>query len=333
MRSVVIAKANDVRIVEVGEPPPTDDVVLVRTRFCSLLMETAALADGSDPRVAGPDNPLYRGYPMTMAGEVAGEVVEVGWKITSLKPGDRLVTYGPYTEVHSIQPDAWTKLSDDVSWEAGISVPFSSTALHCIRRAKVGIGDNVVVVGQGPMGLLVTRWAAIAGAGRVIACDMVPERLDLAARMGATHTLNPADGDLESAVKDLTAGRGADVAVDAGNTPTTLDLAMRLARDKGRVVVLSFHTRPITVHDITRDFYNKELDVIATRAGGPSAAHESSYIRWSAADNQRLVERYMSDGRFDPSPLLTDRVPLADIDDALHRIRVDKSVVKILAEW
>ena len=183
------------------------------------------------------------------------------------------------------------------------------------------------------MGLLVTQWVALSGAGRVIACDLVPERLELALRMGATHILGPGEEDLESAVKTLTDGAGADIVIDAGNTSSTFDLSLRMARDKGRVVVLSFHTRPITVPDITRDFYNKELEIVATRAGGPNPTFKSPYVRWTGLDNQLLAERFMAEGRFDPSPLITDYVPIDDINDAMDRIRTDKAVVKVLAEW
>ena len=131
-----------------------------------------------------------------------------------------------------------------------------------IGAASRGLdGDNVLILGQGPMGLLVTAWVALTGAGQVIAADRYARRLETARQMGATTTLNASETDVAAAVRELTGGIGADVVIDAGNTPATFALALELAREKGRVVVLSFHTQPITIQDITRDFYHKELDI------------------------------------------------------------------------
>src|SRR5207248_10907566 len=57
--------------------------------------------------------------------------------------------------------------------------------------------------------------------------------------------------------------------------------------------VLSFHTQPITIEDITRDFYHKELDILATRATGPGNSYRSPYVRWTSGENSRLVERFI----------------------------------------
>jgi len=233
-----------------------------------------------------------------------------------------------------VRPGQWVKLSPEVSDEAAVSLPFGTTALQCVRRAQIGLGDNVLVLGQGPMGLLVTAWVALTGAGQVIAADRYARRLETARQMGATTTLNASETDVAAAVRELTGGPGADVVIDAGNTPATFSLALELAREKGRVVVLSFHTQPITIQDITRDFYHKELDVLATRATGPGSSYRSPYVRWTSGENMRLVERFMAQGRLHPERLITGRLPLAQIEAGLAQIETEpERVVKLLVEW
>jgi threonine dehydrogenase-like Zn-dependent dehydrogenase len=334
MRQVLIERARECRIVDVPEPALPPDGALVRTRCCSLLMENVAEYIGTDPRLFKEDHPYYRGFPYVMDGEVVGEVTAVGNQVQGLAVGDRLATYAKYDEIHAVRPGAWIQLSPEVTDEAAISLPFSGTALQCARRAQVGLGDNVLVLGQGPMGLLVTAWVALAGAGQVIVADRYAPRLEVALQMGATVAVNVSDTDLAAAVRDLTGGLGADVVIDAGNSPQTFALALELAREKGRVVVLSFHTRPITIEDITRDFYHKELEILATRATGPSNSYRSPHVRWTSGENLRLVERFIAQGRLHPERLITSRLPLSQLEAGLHQIEAKPDhVIKLLVEW
>lgn len=334
MRQVLIERARECQIAEAPAPKLTPDTALVRTRCSSLLMESVAEYIGTDPRLYKEGHPYYRGFPYVMDGEVVAEVTAVGDRVEGLAVGDRLATYTKYNESHLVRPGDWIKLSPEVSNEAAVSLPFSGTALQCARRAQVGLGDNVVVLGQGPMGLMVTQWVCLSGAGQVIVADRYARRLEVALQMGATAAVDASQSEVAGAVRDLTGGIGADIVIDAGNTPRTFALALELAREKGRVVVLSFHTQPITIEDITRDFYHKELDVLATRATGPSNAHRSPHLRWTSGENLRLVERFIAQGRLHPERLITGRLPLAEIVSGLKQIETEPAdVIKLLVEW
>jgi threonine dehydrogenase-like Zn-dependent dehydrogenase len=334
MRQVLIERARELKIADVPEPQLTAETVLARTRCSSLLMENVAEYIGTDPRLFKPGHLYYQGYPYVMDGEVVAEVTAVGERVSGLAVGDRIATYSKYNEWHVVRPGDWVKLSAEVSDEAAVSLPFSGTALQCTRRAQIGLGDNVVVLGQGPMGLLVTHWVSLSGAGQVIVADRYSRRLDVATRLGATTTLNAGETDVPAAVRDLTGGQGADIVIDAGNTPRTFALALELARERGRVVVLSFHTQPIIIEDITRDFYHKELDVIATRGTGPSNSYRSPHCRWTSGENLRLVERFIAQGRLHPERLISGRLTLTDMADGLRQIETEpQQVVKLLVEW
>jgi threonine dehydrogenase-like Zn-dependent dehydrogenase len=334
MRQVLIERARQCQIAAVPEPKLTPETALVRVRSSSLLMENVAEYIGTDPRLYKEGHVYYRGYPYVMDGEVVAEVTAVGDRVEGLAVGDRLASYTKYNEWHVVRPGDWVKLSPEVSDEAAVSLPFSGTALQCTRRAQIGLGDNVVVLGQGPMGLLVTHWVALSGAGQVIVADRYAHRLEVARKLGATTTLNAGEVNVPEAARDLTGGLGADIVIDAGNTPQTFSLALELAREKGRVVVLSFHTKPVTIEDLTRDFYHKELDILATRATGPSNAHRSPQVRWTSGENLRLVERFIAQGRWHPEHLITGRLPLAQIEEGLRQIETEPDrVVKLLVEW
>jgi threonine dehydrogenase-like Zn-dependent dehydrogenase len=334
VRCVVQFGPNDCRIVEEPEPALTPGKVKVRLRYTSLLAENVGLHTGSDPRLRLPGHPLYRGYPLPQAGEVLADVVEVAEGVTELRPGDRLAAYAAYREVQVIEPGAWTPVAPHVPPAAAISQAFAGTTLHAVRRARLELGDDVLVIGAGPMGALLPAWARLAGAGRIIVADLQPSRLEIARRLGATHTLDPRSVDLSAAVKEITEGNGPDVVFEAGNSPATFSLAFELARPQGKIVVLSWHTQPVTIEDLTRDFYHKEVEIIATRATGPAPAYRSPYLRWTSRESQRLIARWMAEGRFDPSPLITERRPVGELVAALDARRErPHEQMKTLIEW
>lgn len=334
MRSIVVDAPRSCRIVEEPEPEVAPGRVKLRTRFCSVLMENAGIYTGSDPRVRAPGNPLYRGYPIAQAGEIVAEAVEVAPDVQGVQVGDRFASYGNYREYHVVAPDAWTRVDPAVPPEAAISQPFAGTTLHAVRRARLELGDDVLIIGAGPMGALLPAWARLDGAGRIVVADLHAKRREIARRLGATHVLDPNTVDLKQEVQKITEGNGPDVVFDAGNTAATFPLALDLARPQGKVVVLSWHTQPITIEDITRDFYHKELEIIATRATGPSASYRSPYLRWTSRDSQRLIARWMAEGRFDPSPIVTSRRPVAEFVAAIEALLERPAEhLKTLIEW
>ena len=334
MRSVVVWGPRDCRIEEEPEPGPEPGRLKVRLRYCSVVMENVGLYTGADPRLRQPGNPLYRGYPLPQAGEVLAEVVEAPPDAEGVRVGDLLASYAAYREVQLIPPDAWTRVAPHVSPEAAISQAFAGTTLHAMRRARLELGDDVLVIGAGPMGALLPAWARLNGAGRIVVADLYPRRLEIARRLGATHVVNPRETDLQAAVQEITEGAGPDVVFDAGNTAATFPLALELARPQGRVVVLSWHTQPTTIEDLTRDFYHKELEIIATRATGPAPAYRSPYLRWTGRESQRLIARWMAEGRFDPSPVVTGRRPLQELVQTMEDLQARPGEhLKTLIEW
>lgn len=119
-----------------------------------------------------------------------------------------------------------------------------NTALAAMDRAEVRLGDLVVVLGVGPVGQSVCAFAALAGAGAVIAIGDPPERRAFARRMGATHTLGleATREERHAQVRRETGGRGADVVIEAAGDPRAVIDALELVRDGGRVVVAGQYT-------------------------------------------------------------------------------------------
>jgi alcohol dehydrogenase len=117
-----------------------------------------------------------------------------------------------------------------------------------VLNGGVGPGDVVAVVGAGPIGLSAISGARLFSPSLVVAIDMASARLDAAKQFGADVVINNAEQDPIAAVRELTGGLGADVAIEAVGVPATFELAVDLVRPAGRVANIGVHGQPATLH-------------------------------------------------------------------------------------
>jgi 2-desacetyl-2-hydroxyethyl bacteriochlorophyllide A dehydrogenase len=188
------------------------------------------------------------------------------------------------------------ELSDEVALFAG---DVMATGYHAVQEASLTAGDSVAVLGMGPVGLSAVQVARVAGAEPVLAIDTVAERLSLAREFGAVP-VHLTEEQPREAAKRLTGGRGVDAAIDAVGHPDALDLAVRLVRKTGTVVVLGVYAEPAQVH-----MGLVWLKALNLRAGPANVI----------AHFDRVLELLRS-GALDPRPLVTHRMPLDEAADA-----------------
>ncbi len=189
-----------------------------------------------------------------------------------------------------------------------------SIGLQCVVRARITADDTVVVVGAGPIGQAAALGASDRGA-RVLVADRVAGRLELATHLGADRVVDTTREDLASAVRDLTDGEGATVAIEATGVPALLRACVDLVAHAGTVVVVGISTDEVRIPVV--EFTRKELDVRGSR--------NSCGIFGNAVD---LVRRY----RDRVGRLVTHTAPLEDVPDLIeyamtHPHEVEKAVV------
>ena len=340
MKAVVLRAPGDIGVDDVPDPAIRDDgdaIVAVRaTAIC-----------GAD---LFPFHGLTPGFEAgTVLGhEFAGEVVEVGLGVRGLRPGQRVVNTsmisdgtcpsclagrttqcegrslfgysGVYPRLDGGQAElvrvpqadrALRPLPDEVSDEAAVFLAdILPTGYGAVVRGNVANGDTVVIVGCGPVGLMAVLCAA-GVAGRVIAVDGVPARLELAELLGAVAV---APEQAANRVAGATGGLGADVVIEAAGSQAGLDAALRLARGRGTVSVVGAHFEP----DFPLDnglMFERELTLRFT-IGDP-------------AQHGELLLAQLAAGTLDPTPVVTHRLPLADAAEAyrLFDTRVATKVV------
>ncbi|MCL5287624.1 MAG: alcohol dehydrogenase catalytic domain-containing protein [Acidobacteria bacterium] len=221
--------------------------------------------------------------PQILGHEIAGTVVEVGSGVTRWKPGDRAISFhhvpcgdcfycqrnlhsqcptykkvgvtagfqpngGGFAEFVRIMPwiaeRGMVAIPPDVSFEEATFVEPVNTCLKAIEKARVAPGETAVVIGQGPIGLLLLMLAREVGA-TVVTSDPLPARRERSLRYGAAESCDPAAGKLLDSVKARTQGRGADVVLLAVPHPQLVQEALTLARPGGRVLLFA-QNDPVT---------------------------------------------------------------------------------------
>jgi len=165
---------------------------------------------------------LYKvaGFPATLGSEGAGDVVELGPGVTSLKVGDRVAYAGPigaYAEERLIPAERLVKLPDAISYETAAAMMLQGMTVRYLLRETYTVGPGIVMLlhaAAGGVGLIACQWAHALGA-TIIGTVSTDEKAALAKANGCTHTINTKREDFVARVKELTRGAGCDVAYDS----------------------------------------------------------------------------------------------------------------------
>ncbi|MER3400665.1 MAG: L-threonine 3-dehydrogenase [Thermoflexus sp.] len=281
------------------------------------------------------------GHPATpgviLGHEVIGRVAAVGPAVTHLRPGDRVAvapnlfcgqcrfcqrglynhcegftTLGIFRDgglaPYAVAPArALFPISHEVPLERAIFAEVLSTVIGGTLLARLHPGEQAVVLGCGPVGLLFLQVLRASGAGVLIAADIAPFRRDFARRAGADLTVDPREQDLEALVREVT-GIGADLVVDA--VGSLMGVALRLARPGGTVILFGMNAQArseIAQYDITR----RELRVVGSYVG-----------RHTFPLAIQMLER----GVIRTETLLTHRLPLSRFGEGLALLRRGEAV-------
>jgi L-iditol 2-dehydrogenase len=201
-------------------------------------------------------------------------------------------------------------LPDGVSLsEAALSEP-AAVALHAVRQGDIQAGDAVVVLGCGPIGMMIAQWARILGAGRILLVDIDSAKLSVARELGLGETFNSREGDPVAWVQAQAVGRGADLAIEAAGAPMTFEQALRMARPLGRVVIMGNPAGDVNLPQATvSQLLRKQLTVRGTWNSSFSALPVNEW---------QVVLEMLAAKRLDLHSLISHRVPLAAGVDALH---------------
>ena len=254
----------------------------------------------------------------------AGVVVESG--CDEFAPGDRVACagagYAVHAEIISVPKNLAVRIPEGVSFEAASFTTLGAIALQGVRQADPRLGESVVVVGLGLLGQITVALLKANGC-RVIGLDIDESQFALAKEFGADQTMR-SDRAGEDAVASFTRGIGADAVIITAATSSNepMESAIRMARQKGRVVVVG-----AVGMDIPRSpFYQKELDITISCSYGPGRYDPSyeeegndyppGFVRWTEGRNMEAILDLIAAGSLDVEKIITHRFDLPDAPKA-----------------
>ena len=303
---------------EIDVPAIAADEVLLASRAVGICHSDIELLEG---RYIIPF-----GYPIIPGHEWSAEVMEVGLKVTSLAPGDRVVgecvigmdhfgfsISGAGAE-YFVAKESWLhKIPDNVSWTQGALVePFSCGYYATVRADNLDGSDTAIVLGAGPIGLGVVAAAAAKGT-RVIVAEPDASRAAIAAQLGADASVDPTAADYLDRVAELTGGKGATVVFEASGKPAAMASALEAAGFRARIVYIGIDVGGSAPAKLGL-FQSKELQARGI-IGSPGV--------WP----QTIA--FLARTGIDLSPLVTSTFALADADRAITTVLEDRSQVKV----
>ena len=343
MRALLLSEYKKLSVVEMPMPAIAEDDVLVRVKACGVCGSDIHGYDGSTGR---------RIPPLVMGHEGAGVIEHVGSRVNGFAVGDRVTfdsmvscgacdfcrrdqinlcdnrmvlgvscgdyrRHGAFAEYVAVPARILYKLPDTLSFERAALTEAVSIALHAVNRKVPAPDDTTVVVGAGMIGVLTIQALKAKGARTIVAVDVDAQKLALARRMGATHTVNAAGGaDVPATVADITGGRGADVAFEVVGHGNTVASAIRSVGKGGTVVVIG-NLSP-TVELPLQSMVTREISVLG-----------------SCGSNGEIPEclDLLARGVIDVAPIISLTAPLDAGPELFTRLYAgDKNLMKVIIQ-
>jgi L-iditol 2-dehydrogenase len=264
MKALLLTEYKKMQVTDVDEPEVGPDDVLIQVQACGICGSDIHGYDGSTGR---------RIPPLVMGHEAAGVVVGSGANVNDLPDGTRVTfdsmvscgkcgfcrsgdgnlcdsrmvlgvscgeyrRHGAFAERISVPRRIVYQLPDSLPFDQAALVEAVSVAVHAANVTPITLGDTAVVVGAGMIGLLALQAVRAAGASRVIAVDLNDKRLAVAKDLGADDILRADQCDVPESVRELTGGRGADVALEVVGATPTVQTAIESVRKGGKVTLI-----------------------------------------------------------------------------------------------
>jgi 2-desacetyl-2-hydroxyethyl bacteriochlorophyllide A dehydrogenase len=314
-----------VSVESVGLDPPGAGEVLVRTRFSHMSTGTEniifnRLFEAGTHWDSWVKYPFYPGYA------AVGTVEAVGPGVKEPRQGERVVLRRGHASRHVLPASECYPVPESLDSQSAAWFALAKIAFMGARVAQYALGDSVLIIGAGPVGQMSVRWARAAGLRVIAAVDRFEARLELARRGGATAVVGKAIEEAEADVRAANGGNLTRVVIDSTGNQQVFSTALKLAADRGRIVLLGDTGTPSGQH-LTSDLIIRGLTVVGAHDG-----HVDS--QWSQAAITRLFFDLAVSGRFDLSGMISHTFAPDDCGKAYETANTRRAeTMGILFDW
>jgi 2-desacetyl-2-hydroxyethyl bacteriochlorophyllide A dehydrogenase len=302
--AIVFLGPRQVDLIEEEVPEPGKGEFTVRTlvTLWSIGTELICYRGESDP---GTHWHGWVKYPFRPGYSYVGQVIKVGKGVTNFREGDRV--YAPLSHRHFAnlslnRVGRIVKLPDDISAEEGAWSALSAITQSGVRMAEHVMGDTAAVIGLGPLGQLIVQYLRLIGLREILVIDVLQRRLDRAVDHGATAAFCGSAADAKDFILEHTDRMLADVVYDVTGNYAVFPMALKLARQHGKVVLQGDSPHPSRQH-LTHDVLTRQLHIIGTH----NQNLPPKYGYWTFKRQAELFFRYLQRGQMQVSDLITHR--------------------------
>jgi len=276
------------------------------------------------------DEPLPLGYCNV------GVVVETGAGVSEFRVGDRVASNGKHAEYVCVPQNLCAKIPDNISDEEAAFTVVGAIGLQGMRLCQPTLGETIVVIGLGLIGLITAQLLKMNGC-RVVGIDLEPKKLEMARKWGITP-INPKESDVVAAVLQQTSDLGADgiIITASAKTDDVVSQSARMCRKRGRIILVGV----VGLNLNRAEFYEKELTFQVSCSYGPGRYDENyeekgqdypiGFVRWTEKRNFEAVLQAIASGQLDVKSLITERVNLDDYHYIYDNMGQSPSIASIL---
>lgn len=274
--------------------------------------------------------PYYPGY------SGVGRVVAVGEGVEQVAAGDRvLLGFGSGHCSHSVRPAAELTVVTEERVEPleAAFVPIAAMGLQGVRKLRLELGESVMVIGLGLLGLFAAQCARLNGALPVIVSDFDPQRRALALSLGADYAFAPDEAGLPDQIKALTAGRGPDAIIEVTGAAVALQQALTYVAWQGRVSLLGCTRIPDANIDFYQYVHRRGVSLIGAHTMvRPQVDSYPGY--WTARDDYRTLLALLAAGRLQAKPIISEIVSPRQAPEVYTRLAEEKHPpLGIVFDW
>jgi 2-desacetyl-2-hydroxyethyl bacteriochlorophyllide A dehydrogenase len=329
MQAVVFPAPETISVEQVADPTCKPDEVIVQVAASGLC--------GTDLHIYR--NEYMSAFPVIPGHEFAGVVAEVGKEVTDVKPGDRVTVDpnlycghcyfcrneqanhclnwqgigitrpGSFAEYVAAPARACYRVPDSLNDAQAAFVEPLSCVIHALKRLRIWPGDEILIFGAGPMGLLLVQALRHSGASQVAVVEKQPDRLALASQLGATAAI-PAGPDQAQVLREL-APYGFAVVIDATGVPAVIEQAFNYLKPRGQFLQFGVAPNHARVSLSPYDIFRHDWTIVGSFA---LCYTFQPAIAW------------LAEGVVDVEPLISHKMPLADFPTALQEFAAGKTM-------
>ncbi|MCS7232672.1 MAG: galactitol-1-phosphate 5-dehydrogenase [Synergistetes bacterium] len=342
MRAVVFHGPGDMRYEMVPKPIPKEGEVCIKVKFAGICgSDVEEYKIGSDRAIP----------PIIFGHEFSGEIVEVGPGVSKDRVGQRvsvnpmlycgkcyycqrgwinLCPYrrsvgrtlgvekkrcdGAFAEYVCVPEFALVPLHEEVSFEEGALLEPLSVCLSAAKEGNFEKGENVAVIGAGPIGLMILEFLKVLGSGKIVVTDVVDFKLEVAKKLGADYVLNVKDEPVESLL-GLVDKVGFDRVIVAAGVPSALKDSFKLVRNGGDIVLVGIIRKNVEVNPV--EIVGRKLTI---------------YGSYMFTNEMYEVMNYIAQRKLDVKSMITSVCSLEEVPEAFRKLSADGEEIKVLVK-